>query len=258
MRQVAALFVETGGAYFGLDGVEPWDRTRDARTYAGPHPVVAHPPCERWGRYWGGAPLTSPRLRLGDDGGCFATALHAVRLFGGVLEHPEGHAVVSWQGIRRDESDNRRAARMFEAVGDGLFVYRPIARWTADEVFDHHRKRGIEPNPLYKLGMRRVGCMPCINCRKSELAEIARRFPEHIERIAEWESIVAAVSKRGGSTFFAGHTRHADPSDREAIIAAAGIRPMVEWAKTSRGGKQYDLEAFMPPPACASSYGLCE
>jgi hypothetical protein len=51
--------------------------------------VVAHPPCERWGRYWGGAPTTWPRLTKGDDGGCFAAALAAVRRWGGVLEHPE-------------------------------------------------------------------------------------------------------------------------------------------------------------------------
>ena len=48
---VAALFVETDGTYFGVPGVQPWDEPRDARTYAGPLPVVAHPPCQRWGRY---------------------------------------------------------------------------------------------------------------------------------------------------------------------------------------------------------------
>lgn len=87
---IAALFVAKGGCYFGLPGVDPWDKDRDARTYPGPHRVVAHPPCERWGRYWGGAPTTWPRLTLGDDGGCFAAALAAVRRWGGVLEHPEG------------------------------------------------------------------------------------------------------------------------------------------------------------------------
>ena len=49
---VAALFVERDGAYYGLPNVDPWDAERDARTYAGPFPVVAHPPCERWGKYW--------------------------------------------------------------------------------------------------------------------------------------------------------------------------------------------------------------
>lgn len=87
---ISALYVQNGGCYFGLDGVDPWDEGRDARCYAGPHPVVAHPPCERWGRYWGGAPTTWPRLTLGDDNGCFAAALAAVRAWGGILEHPEG------------------------------------------------------------------------------------------------------------------------------------------------------------------------
>jgi hypothetical protein len=45
---IAALYVETNGAYWDLPGVDPWDETRDARQYDGPHPVVAHPPCQRW------------------------------------------------------------------------------------------------------------------------------------------------------------------------------------------------------------------
>lgn len=86
--EVAALFVETDGAYFGLPGVDPWDEARDARLYAGPHPVVAHPPCQRWGRYWHGAPNKPHQYKLGDDAGCFEAALTAVRRWGGVLEHP--------------------------------------------------------------------------------------------------------------------------------------------------------------------------
>jgi hypothetical protein len=86
---IAALFVETNGVYFGLPYVDPWDVTRDARLYAGPHRVVAHPPCERWGRYWGGGPNASYPRQKGDDGGAFRHALHCVRTYGGVLEHPE-------------------------------------------------------------------------------------------------------------------------------------------------------------------------
>ena len=87
---IAALYVQTNGCYFGLDGVDPWDEARDARTYAGPWPVVAHPPCERWGRMWFGSPRKPDpdKYRLGDDGGKFEKALAAVRKFGGVLEHP--------------------------------------------------------------------------------------------------------------------------------------------------------------------------
>lgn len=94
MQTVAALYVETGGAYFNLPNVDPWDEARDARLYAGPHPVVAHPPCQRWGKLWAGQPLhikqTGQRKRKGDDGGCFAAALAAVRRWGGIIEHPWG------------------------------------------------------------------------------------------------------------------------------------------------------------------------
>lgn len=85
---IAALYVETDGAYFGLPEVDPWDEERDARRYCGRLPVVAHPPCQRWGRYWHGSPAKPHQYRLGEDGGCFAAALTAVRNYGGVLEHP--------------------------------------------------------------------------------------------------------------------------------------------------------------------------
>lgn len=94
---IAALFVETNGCYFGLPNVDQWDKDRDARLYAGPRPVVAHPPCQRWGKFWAGQPLwikrTGQRKVKGNDDGCFAAALAAVRKFGGVLEHPcDSHA----------------------------------------------------------------------------------------------------------------------------------------------------------------------
>jgi hypothetical protein len=90
MQKIAALFVMPDGVYANLPHVDIWDKARDARTYAGPWPVVAHPPCERWGRYWSGGPSARERRELGDDDGCFAAALAAVRRWGGVLEHPEG------------------------------------------------------------------------------------------------------------------------------------------------------------------------
>lgn len=90
---VAALYVEAGGVYFNLPDVDPWDEARDARLYAGPHPVVAHPPCQRWGRFWHGSTRKPHQFKMGDDGGCFARALAAVRRWGGVLEHPaDSHA----------------------------------------------------------------------------------------------------------------------------------------------------------------------
>lgn len=101
MRTVAALYVEKNGTYFGLPGVDPWPESRDARLYRGPHPVVCHPPCERWGRYWSGGPSAKVRRILGDDQGCFFAALFAVRNFCGVLEHPEASHAWRHFGLRR-------------------------------------------------------------------------------------------------------------------------------------------------------------
>jgi hypothetical protein len=85
---IAALYVQRDGAYSGIAGVDLWDEARDARRYSGTFPVVAHPPCQRWGRFFHGGPSAPHTRKLGDDGGCFAAALASVRRWGGVLEHP--------------------------------------------------------------------------------------------------------------------------------------------------------------------------
>ncbi|WP_219209201.1 phosphoadenosine phosphosulfate reductase domain-containing protein [Variovorax boronicumulans] len=167
-----------------------------------------------------------------------------------------GHQVISWQGIRRNESQNRRNAKLSERVGGGLWIFRPIVEWTAEQVFEFAAARGIRPNPLYLQGMGRVGCMPCINCRKDELRAIALRFPEHPARIAEWERIVSMCSKRGFSTFMA--DAH-DAKDRRVIFADLNIWTRIEWSKTTRGGQQRDLLIDLDDAGgCSSSYGLCD
>lgn len=80
---VAALYVDAAGTYADAPDVELWPEARDARLYDGPWPVVAHPPCARWSLMG-----ICRGYYDGDDGGCFEAALHAVRTYGGVLEHP--------------------------------------------------------------------------------------------------------------------------------------------------------------------------
>lgn len=157
-----------------------------------------------------------------------------------------GYQVISWQGVRGEESPKRAALAEREELDFGVIAYRPLLSWLVADVFDIHRRHGIKPNPLYQQGMGRVGCMPCIMCRKSELHEITRRFPEVIDRIRRWESIVSKASKLGRATFF--HDGH-----------GSGIEEVAEWAKTERGGRQYGLFTDADDlPACASIYGLCE
>src|SRR6185437_4172677 len=163
----------------------------------------------------------------------------------------KGFSVLSWQGVRRDESHNRRNSKKMERVGPGMWIFRPIVDWTALDVFEYCTKRGLDHNPLYKQGMKRVGCMPCINVNKEELKQIAARFPEHITRISEWEKLVSAASKRQVSTFFSAY--------KDPTVEIGDVHKLVEWAQTSRGGRQYDLlGGLSDTSACSSAYGLCE
>lgn len=172
-----------------------------------------------------------------------------------------GDDVISWQGVRADESLARRNLPELEEKrtwpnGSTLFNYRPILKWTAEDCFAMHKKHGVKHNPLYEQGMGRVGCMPCIHARKDELLEISRRFPGELERVAEWEAIVGEANPRKVATFFAVNSG----VSTDEIIENHGIWERVEWAKTGRGGKQYDfLRAENDNlPLCTSIYGLCE
>ena len=184
----------------------------------------------------------------------------------------------NWQGVRRDES----AARAHLAATEKDLAYdwhivRPILDWSAARVVEYVKSKKVKLNPLYTQGMSRVGCMPCINCSKNELAEIARRFPEHIEKIRRWEYIMSQVNKRGFSTFFAGKAKRSKKSrdgyiyrpektngempwveGNEIIKNKYCIDSRVEWALTAYGGRQYDLLKSGEPLECMSIYGLCE
>jgi hypothetical protein len=141
---IAALFVAAGGSYYGLPGVDPWDEARDARRYAGPHPVVAHPPCQRWGNFYAGSPLAikqGKRKKLGDDGGCFESALASLRQWGGVLEHPEGSRAWAHFGLKKPP----RAGGWVSADWEGGWTCR------VEQGFYGHFAR--KPTWLYACGV---------------------------------------------------------------------------------------------------------
>lgn len=138
---VAALFVQRGGVYWDLPGVDAWDEARDARLYAGPWPVVAHPPCERWGRYWNGGPSARVPRKKGDDGGCFAAALEAVRRFGGVLEHPEASSAWSHFGL------------IAPPYHGGWVVADWLGGWTCCVAQGHYGHRAQKATWLYAVGV---------------------------------------------------------------------------------------------------------
>lgn len=187
-----------------------------------------------------------------------------------------GATVISWQGVRAAESEVRKHLPPFQRLDvhadlpGRLYVYRPLLRVeSVEEVFEISRRHGVEPNPLYGWGLKRVGCFPCINCSKAELALVDSHFPEQIDRLEEWERLVTDASKRGFSTFFAIVNDPVMCAEWNAMETAGvvpphdlsdagfGIRRMVEWAKTDRGGRQYSLFARDTATVC-NQWGACE
>lgn len=170
----------------------------------------------------------------------------------------DGFTVISWQGVRAEESLSRANLDIVEEPEEGLIVYRPIITYTVDDVFTLHRKHGIQWNPLYEQGMGRVGCMPCIHATKGEMREIAERFPEELARVAEWERLVSQVSKRGSSTFY--NVRVIEKDDTANVhYSTHGIDKIAQWANTGRPGKHIPISVEKPDGAmCSSIYGLCE
>jgi 3'-phosphoadenosine 5'-phosphosulfate sulfotransferase (PAPS reductase)/FAD synthetase len=155
----------------------------------------------------------------------------------------KGLSFIRYAGVRREESRKRSSKNPIEWDDRlGCPLHHPIVDWTKQMCFDYCKFHGEEVNPLYKMGFNRVGCAPCINANKKDIFEWATRFPEMIDKVREWEN-------RTGLSFF--RMPREDGSYRF-------IDDVVDWSKTTRGGKQYSLMVLQEPAACDSDYGLCE
>lgn len=91
-------------------------------------------------------------------------------------------------GIRAEESKARSKRKEHEPESTyGRPLWNPLIKWTVKEVFEIHKKYNVDVNPLYKKGLKRVGCFPCVNAGRIELIAIERHYPERIKEIREWE-----------------------------------------------------------------------
>ena len=177
--------------------------------------------------------------------------------------------IVNAVGIRASESKAR--AKMPEIDGWRplvkvyIDVWRPLLEWTFDDVTDIHKRNGLSPNPLYLRGADRVGCWPCVFSRKREIRQLADMDPGRIDMLEALEAeITEAADARAASkgetnqnarTFFQG----VGPAALGGGAGAMPIRKVVEWSRTSRGGKQ--IELFVPDEdidfGCVR-WGICE
>ncbi len=187
--------------------------------------------------------------------------------------------VVSAQGVRAEESAARRNLPAWEPDDGDTATWRPLIDWTLGDIVDIHQRHAIRPNPLYLRGASRVGCWPCIHARKTEIRLVADHDPDRIAILRDWEALVGRVVK----------DRIADSGDKlvgrrtkrlRSELAAPGffqapslrkvnedggregtcwpIDRVVEWSRTSRGGRQVELFAPDAGREGCMRWGMCE
>lgn len=182
-----------------------------------------------------------------------------------------GTETVSVLGIRADESATRAKQTAIEdSVEFGGYVWRPILDWSVPDVLMMHNRHGLKVNPLYQMGLNRVGCFPCIYASKEEIKMMGEIWPERVDQIAELEEWCTAERERRNreenkrpnkqtglrynypASFFL--TKDLRPGRSKKTM---NIRDIMDWAQTSRGGRQYVLFERAPEGGCMR-WGLCD
>lgn len=171
-----------------------------------------------------------------------------------VKENLKDEEFIRYTGVRNDESAAR--SKIPEIGWDALLdceVRAPLVKWKKDDCFAAVKVAGEPINPLYSLGFSRVGCAPCINSGKDDITHWAQRAPEMIDKVRRWEQ----TTQR---TFFAPCVPGIKPrlSPRGKVEIFNWVDEVVEWARTARGGYQFNIFSALAPASCESKYGLCE
>ena len=211
--------------HFAKHGVE----ADDPRTIDGQDAVTDHAhPFRNLVMLRGGFP--SPRMRT-------CTEHLKIKPIDQQVIHPlrQQQPVVSWQGVRADESPARRLLphhQQLKPAEDGLHplhAWRPLLDWKLADVRSMAARHDVTLNPLYDLGFSRVGCYPCIFARQGEIARIAELDPDRINEIEAWEREANRLNAKGAATFFQAKM---SPRNRPPFnFEDHGIRSIVAWAK---------------------------
>ena len=189
-----------------------------------------------------------------------------MRNFINSVREQTGVEPISVVGIRAQESKRRSK---FEEWDDGgpmkCCTWRPLITWVVDDVVAIHRKHNIPPCSLYLRDdhpAQRVGCYPCIMSRKAEVLAVAQQDPWRIDEIRQLENDVTKVmveklKERGETLESLGRSKPGFFQSREGRDGKCWpIDKVVEWARTSRGGVQFEL-FHTSEPGC-QMWGLCD
>lgn len=182
-------------------------------------------------------------------------------------EHCDLASTVRVSGVRAEESPGRAKQAQYEFDDYmGCWMWKPVFHWCHAEVFGAHQKHGIPVNPLYKQGMGRVGCAPCIMANKEELHQIAVRKPEAFDRLRSMEDAVAKSAGKSGMSFFSNHKtpeRFHDKVCDNTGKSYPSAEAVKRWAMGVEPGYFTETPLFEEDwtedvHSCSSKYGLCE
>tara|TARA_R100000773_G_scaffold44629_1_gene46662 strand:+ start:348 stop:1244 length:897 start_codon:yes stop_codon:yes gene_type:complete len=167
--------------------------------------------------------------------------------------------VVNIVGIRAQESAARAKLPERELMpgAEHIEVWRPLIRWTEEDVIAIHQRHNVRPCPLYLEGSSRVGCWPCIHANKGQLQQLGHDAGR-LAAIRLLEGLLERLAKQrdpdnNGPTMFSAATRLADGSRPPVAIDA-----VMEWAQTKRGGKQMALDTAWGRQAGCVRWGMCD
>ena len=163
-------------------------------------------------------------------------------------------SVINAVGVRADESVARSGMPEWEHMRDrrgreidAIEVWRPILRWTEEEVIAVHRRYGLRPCPLYLRGATRVGCWPCIQAGKAELRLIGDD-PRRVQAMRLLEALIGDLTrarKEGRGDDMTGWSPPAffqrSTPDAAGKYSREPIDSVLDWARTERGGRQMSL-----------------
>jgi 3'-phosphoadenosine 5'-phosphosulfate sulfotransferase (PAPS reductase)/FAD synthetase len=181
-----------------------------------------------------------------------------------------GEDVVNAVGIRAAESVARSQLPEWEFQDTfDCEVWRPLIRWTEQQVIEIHHRHGLRPNPLYLLGATRVGCWPCIFARKSEIRLVADTDPARIVRLRVLEDEIgvaarARAARDGGElpnapAWFQNPVSRPGP-DGHRDGSCWPIDRVVEWSRSAGRGPLMSQDEFLFAAQLdgCMRWGLCD
>lgn len=171
-------------------------------------------------------------------------------------EEGEDATHLVYVGVRRQESATR--AKLTDTVAREVkypprktsrqLIHHPLLDWTHDDVFEISKRHGIDPNPLYFNGAKRVGCFPCVMANFGEIKRLADKFPEMADRVEKLESAVNEASGKSEASLVA--------QDKLPAGVPIGFRNFL--AYMDQGPEIPGLLDDDGDGGCLSVYGLCE